>query len=139
EVTIAAGQGARARNLADLSWRPFGNPRPAPWPAAAAHLYAMLGDTAALLEVRRHIESAPVSRTYGHAVRAHLAMVLGDTATVVTELERATDAGEFWPAATLLHGRWLDLVRTNARMQALLRRVGLDVQRFIALPDRGEG
>lgn len=139
EVTIAAGQRARARNLADLSWRPFGNPRPAPWPAAAAHIYAMLGDQAALDEVRRHIDSVPDSRTYRHAIRAHLAMVLGDTATAITELERATDAGEFWPAAPLLHGKWLELVRTNERMQALLRRIGLDVERFIALPDRGDG
>ncbi len=130
QVAVARGQTARARRLIDVTWNPGGVPRAAPWPAAAALLYADLGDTAAVGRVLRHIDAAPPSRAFGHASLALAALARGDTARVLDELGRATDAGEFWPSAPILILPELDGLRANPRFAALIRRVGLDVARF---------
>ena len=130
QVAVARGQIARARRLIDVTWNPGGVPRAAPWPAAAALLYADLGDTAAVGRVLRHIDTAPPSRAFGHASLALAALARGDTARVLDELGRATDAGEFWPSAPILILPELDGLRANPRFAALIRRVGLDVARF---------
>ena len=84
-VALARGQRARARALADLTWRPNGIPRPVPWAAAAAQIYAGLGDTATIRRIARVIDSGALSRSFGHSARGSLALVRGDTSRALDE------------------------------------------------------
>ena len=49
----------------------------------------------------------------------------GDTAQALTALEQATDANEKWPFFITMSDPALAPIRTSARFNALLRRIGL--------------
>jgi hypothetical protein len=87
-----------------------------------------------LEEIVRHVESAPRTRAFHHSSLAMAAMAASDTARALEELERATESGEFWPSAPVIDGPWLDLLHDSPRMRALVRRVGIDVDRLLAIP-----
>ena len=55
-----------------------------------------------------------------------LRLALGDTTRALDEMERATDAGDFWPTYITLSAREFDPIRRSARFAAIVRRVGLD-------------
>jgi TolB-like protein/Tfp pilus assembly protein PilF/tRNA A-37 threonylcarbamoyl transferase component Bud32 len=129
-LALARGQTARARALAEIAWRPMGVPRPSPWPAAVAAVYAGLGDREMIGRIWRYTLAAPRSRPFGHSSLAMVALALGDTTRVLEELERASDAREFWPSAPMLISSPLDILRRSARFATLLRRAGLDVTVF---------
>ena len=63
-------------------------------------------------------------------------LAAGDTSGTLDQLELATGAGEFWPSAPVIEGPWVELLRRSPRMQALVRRVGLDAGRFLSLSPR---
>jgi serine/threonine-protein kinase len=130
EVTLARGQRERARRLAEIVWRPQGVPRPAPWPGAAAIVYAELGDTATVRTIMSHLERGRQSRAFGHSALAMAALAARDTARALDELERANAAHEFWPSAPILAFPWVDQLRPNKRFAALVGQIGLDVALF---------
>ncbi len=130
QIALDRGQTERARALTEIMWRPNGIPRPAPWPAGAALLYAAIGDSQMLRQVAQYVQTATRSRSFGHSSLAEVALALNDTGRALDEFERATDAGEFWPSAPFAANPILDPVRGNPRFAALLRRVGLDVALF---------
>jgi serine/threonine-protein kinase len=136
EVALAAGQRARARALANQAWRPNGVPRPAPWPAATLEMFVALGDRETVAEIARHVETTRNSRAFHHSSLAMVAMAFGDTTRTFDELQRATEAGEFWPSAPILADRWTDLVRSSARMRQIVQRVGLNADRIMGLRGR---
>ncbi|HVE36417.1 MAG TPA: protein kinase [Gemmatimonadaceae bacterium] len=130
EIAVARGQRERARRLAEISWRPQGVLRSAPWPGGVALLYGEMGDQAMVRTIISTIESNPQSRAYGHASRAMAALGARDTARALDELERATDAQEFWPSAPILILPRIDVLRSSKRFKALIRRIGLDTILF---------
>jgi eukaryotic-like serine/threonine-protein kinase len=140
EVAVARGQVERARRLAEITWRPQGVPRSAPWAGSAALVYAELGDTQMVRTLTAHLEHAPKSRGFTHSALAMAALAARDTGRAVDELERATDAREFWPSAPILLLPSVDPLRTNGRFAALVARIGLDPSLFtspvVGRPDK---
>jgi TolB-like protein/tRNA A-37 threonylcarbamoyl transferase component Bud32/tetratricopeptide (TPR) repeat protein len=130
QMAAFRGQRERARALAEVTWRPNGIPRPAPWPGSAAVVYATIGDRESIERVRQYVDSARLSRAFAHCARALLAMARRDTSAALTELERAHAAGELWPSAPILALPQVDFLRSQPRFAALLRRVGIDVALF---------
>jgi serine/threonine-protein kinase len=130
DVAVARGQIERARRLAEVSWRPQGVPRPAPWPGSAALIYAEMGDTAMVRVILDHISRTPAPRAFGHSMTVLAALAARDTARALDELERANDAHEFFPSAPILGFPEVDQLRRSARFSALIKKVGLDVALF---------
>ena len=99
------------------------------WQVPAAHLQALLGNREPGL---RLVRAAGSGEDLGDRPRIlfSLLMALGDTARAIDDMERLTDAGEFWPVYVSLSERVFDPVRRNARFAAVVRRVGLDDRIF---------
>ena len=130
EISAARGQRERARRLAEITWRPPGAPRQIVWAGAAAFTYADLGDQETVRTIIAHIVNGPRSRAFAHSALAMARLAAHDTARALDELERATDAREFWPSAPVLALPSVDQLRSSRRFAALLRRIGLDVSMF---------
>jgi eukaryotic-like serine/threonine-protein kinase len=103
------------------------------WRVSAAHLHALLGNREPALQMARDIESG---RSRGEREPpGSLYMLLagiGDTARLLAEMERATDAGDYWPNYVSLSEYYFDPVRRSRRFAAIVRRVGLDERIFTA-------
>ena len=122
---IAAGRLEEARQIARR------NPIHAP-PFASVPAYAegLAGDKATALRVARELESQSPQPFFGFSTAAVAYLGAGDTARALTDLERATDAHEGWPAFTTLCDYQFDPIRGSKRFAALVRRVALDSALF---------
>jgi len=129
-VAVDRGQRQRARALAEVTWHPGGVTRPAPWPGAAAILYAQLGDTQTVKTIDREATTRPLSRAFGHSSLSNIARSLGDTARAMDELERANEAQEFYPSSPILIALPVDVRRTE-RFKKLIVAAKLDTAIFI--------
>jgi TolB-like protein/Tfp pilus assembly protein PilF/tRNA A-37 threonylcarbamoyl transferase component Bud32 len=98
----------------------------------SARLYdlAAAGDRAPVLARIRELEASTPRPWFGETALAFGYLGLGDRDRALAAFVRATDAGEFWPNFAPLCDRMFDPIRTDPRFAALVRRVGLDVQRF---------
>lgn len=106
------------------------------WQVPAAHLHAMLGNREPGLRLTQMLGGALEDTGDRPRILFSLLMALGDTARAIDEMERLTDAGEFWPVYVSLSERVFDPVRRNARFAAVVRRVGLD-ERIFTSPTGG--
>ena len=99
-----------------------------------AYLIAKSGDTAAARQRLRAEDAETPQPWMAETRRAFGNLGLGDTARALSALERATDAGEIWPALNPVIDPVFDPVRRSVRFQALLRRLGLTDSRASAVP-----
>ena len=97
------------------------------WRVPSAYLEARLGNREPAMRLVPEIEAA---REPGGLLM--LLAGLGDTARLLDEMDRATDAGDFWPTYSSLAERQYDPLRRSARFAAIIRRVGLDDRIFTA-------
>ena len=107
------------------------NPIPAP-PFVSVPAYAdgLAGDKATALRVARELDTQSPMPFFGFSTAAVAYLGAGDTARALTDLERATDAHEGWPAFTSLCDYQFDPIRGSKRFAALVRRVALDSALF---------
>jgi serine/threonine-protein kinase len=101
------------------------------WRASAAQLQAFLGNRE---PARRMVRDIEVRRAEGVRERPGdllvLLLLVGDTTRLFVEMERATDAGDFWPTYVSLSEPFFDQLRRSARFAAIVRRLGLDERVF---------
>ncbi len=100
------------------------------WQVPAAHLHALLGNREPALRLTRATGGTAGDVSGRPRVVFSLFLALGDTARAIDEMERLTDAGDFWPVYLPLSEPFFDQVRGNARFAAVVRRVGLDDRIF---------
>ena len=118
---LAADSIAGARRVterAPLKGPPFGG--------TVAYVYARAGDRASALRMAREFE-AQVPQWFSASTAAEAYLGTGDTARALTDLERATDSREIWPAFAPLCDYSFDPIRQSKRFAVLVKRVGLDV------------
>ena len=109
-IRLRAGRKAEAWELARRV--PIGNPN-------ARYLLAATGDPMAFDQPSMVSSGKPAT------LRAFAMLGAGDTAQALTALEHATDADEKWPFFVSLSDPLLTPIRTSARFNALLKRIGL--------------
>jgi eukaryotic-like serine/threonine-protein kinase len=101
------------------------------WRVPAAQLQAMMGNREPARTLVREIEAHLATRRgVPHTEMFILFAALGDTARALGEMERATDAGDYWPSYITLSSPLFDPLRGSPRFAAVLRRVGLDQHVF---------
>ena len=97
------------------------------------YVFGRAGARAEVLATLRALDSLPPTTFRIHSARARVHLGLGDTASALTELERAADAGgELLPGTFSLSDPMYDALRRSARFEALLRRFDLDPRVFTA-------
>ena len=106
------------------------------WQVPAAHVHALVGNREPGLRLTQAIGGAAEDMGDRPRILFSLRMALGDTARAIDEMERLTEAGDFWPVYVSLSERVFDPVRRNARFAAVVRRVGLD-ERIFTSPTGG--
>ena len=122
----AAGSREEAAGLLHRLWAVY----PLWRPVAAATL-ARLGSPERARELLRRPDSTvAVATPLRHTSAAYLHVGLGDSARALDALEQATDAGEIWPTYYSLSEPDFDLLRSNPRFAAVVRRVRLDDRLF---------
>jgi eukaryotic-like serine/threonine-protein kinase len=131
QANLMMGDTLRARALVKRLWERV--PR---WRTPAGVLLADLGDRVTALTIAQQAEAKPHESYVGGAAAALIYSVLGDTAKALDVLERATDAGSFWPMSYSMSEREVDPLRRSPRFAAILRRVGLD-ERIFTSPTGG--
>jgi serine/threonine-protein kinase len=96
-------------------------------PVGMLHIYlaGRVGDTAAARALLREFNAGPRDPTTVETDRAFAYLGLGDTASALSALERATDAGEIWGVMQPTAAPFFDPVRGSERFNALLRRIRL--------------
>jgi serine/threonine-protein kinase len=115
-IRVAVDSMAAARTLIDRA------PNTSP---VIGWVLVKTGDTSA---ARRRLDALDAQRPQpwnAETVRAYTYLGLGDTTRALAALERATDAGETWPAVESYLDPMYDPIRGSKRFQQLLRRVGL--------------
>jgi serine/threonine-protein kinase len=100
-----------------------------PFSANLALLYGQAGLRDSALQMAREMEGRP--RTWASEIVIAFAYLgIKDTARALDGLERATALHAIWPSyATLCYSQF-DVLRSNPRFAALVRRVHLDEQKF---------
>ena len=100
-----------------------------PFPANLALMYGQAGMRDSALQMAREMEGRP--RTWASEIVIAFAYLgIKDTARALDGLERATALHAIWPSyATLCYSQF-DVLRSNPRFAALVRRVHLDEQKF---------
>ena len=99
------------------------------WSGIAAYTYGQLGDRARADSIIRTLEARP-RPWFGETSLAWAALGVGDTTAALDALERASRAGEFWPAYFPLTDGSYDIVRRSARFITLVRSAGLPARVF---------
>ena len=87
---------------------------------------ARSGDTAGVMARLAAIDSMRPRFSLQQSERAFAMLGLRDSASALAALERATDAGEIWHSFNPVNDAMFASVRGSRRLEALLRRVGLD-------------
>lgn len=102
------------------------------WPGIVAHLLAATGDPAVARRLVRDIEAMPRRPWGAETTLAFAYLGLRDSTRALNALERALDTREMWPSNLSLYEPVYDPVRQSPRFAALLRRVGLEPNRYTA-------
>ena len=91
-----------------------------------AYILSAQGDsTSALARLRESLAEHPLQRPNANITRAYAMLGARDTSAALTELEKATDAGQLWAAVQSVVDPVYESVWPTARFHDLLRRVGL--------------
>ena len=119
-VRLRARDSAGARSFVNLL------PRFDPY---VLYVLGATGDTAAALGRLHELERERPSRWLAGTRRALGMLGVGDTTAAMAALEQATAANEIWPSFHATVDPIFDPIRSSARFQAVLRRVGLPVSK----------
>jgi serine/threonine-protein kinase len=100
-----------------------------PFSANLAFVYGQAGMRDSALQMAREMEGRPRTGS-SEIVIAFAYLGIKDTARALDGLERATAHHGIWPSYAPLCDRRFDMLRSNPRFAALVRRVHLDEQKF---------
>ena len=101
------------------------------WRPVAAAALARLGSPERARELLSQSDTVTgTTLPLRHTALVFLHVGLSDTARALDALERATEAGEIWPTYYSLSEPDFDLLRSNPRFAAVVRRPRLDDRLF---------